>query len=110
MPIDTFTAIQSIGTEVGIGIAAISAIVYLVISMRKSHDVEVSEMRVERKEIHTAFMSFVETNNHQRTDIIEKSTEAIVEAKNAIARQGEAIQAHTQVLHDIREDLRRNRK
>lgn len=109
METEALTAIQSIGTEVGIGIAAISAIVYLVVSMRKSHENEVKEMRDERKEIHAAFMSFVQTNNHQRTEIITESTKAMVEAKNAMSRNSDAIAAHTQVLHDIREDLRRDR-
>jgi uncharacterized membrane protein (DUF106 family) len=107
MPTEALQSIQSIGTEVGIGIAAISAIVYLVISMRKSHESEVKEMRDERKEIHEAFMSFVQTNNHQRTEIIQESTKAMVEAKNAMSKTSDSIQAHTEVLRDIREDLRR---
>lgn len=105
-----FETVKSIGTEVGIGVTAITAIVYLVITLRKSHEREVKEMRQERKETQQAFMSFVETNNHQRTDIIHESTKALVEAKNAIATHSGVLNGVVQVLHDIREDAKSNRK
>ena len=105
-----FETVKNIGTEVGIGVTAITAIVYLVITLRKSHENEVKEMRQERKETHAAFMAFIETNNHQRSDLIEKSTAALVEAKNAIGTHSGVINGVVQVLHDIREDMKRDKR
>lgn len=101
-------AFQQIGTELGIGITAILAIVYLVLKMSTNYNKEAQELRDERKEVHSAFMAFVETNNHQRSELVERSTEAIIEAKNAIKNHNDLLIKHTEILHDMREDMRRN--
>jgi len=85
--------LKNVATEVGIGISAITAIVYLVTYLRNSHTKEMEEMRTERKELHISFMSFVETNNHQRTEMIKEATTAMIEAR-------EAISLHTQILRE----------
>jgi uncharacterized membrane protein (DUF106 family) len=85
--------LSNVATEVGIGATAITAIIYLVTYLRNSHTKEMEEMRTERKELHTSFMSYVETNNHQRTEMIKEATTAMVEAR-------EAISLHTQLLRE----------
>ncbi len=92
--------LKNVATEVGIGATAIISIVYIVRYLRDSHREEMREISMERKELHGSFMSFVETNNHQRTDMIKEATTAMVEAR-------EAISLHTQILRD---HINNNRK
>lgn len=85
--------------EGGIAATAIFAIIYIVRYMTDSHRQEVSAIQAERQATQTAFMAFVEANNHQKTELVQESTKAIVEAKNAISTHTEILKAMASRQH-----------
>lgn len=71
-----YVAIGDIVEKLGIGAAAIVGIIYLTVYLTRLHAKQMDD-------IHRAFFDYVETNNHQKTDLVEKSTAAIVESTAA---------------------------
>lgn len=63
-----------------LGIAAFAMIVgaLVVLKMQKVHTQERATEGEQRKEIHKSLMNYVESNNHQKTEMVEKHTEAMV--------------------------------
>lgn len=77
---------ESLG-NLGVGIAAIAAIVYIVITHSK-------ERVLERKE----FVSFVQTNNHKVTELVRESTTAIVASTKNIEESTRMIRRVCDIL------------
>lgn len=88
-----YAVLVDIAKETGIAGVAIGSVVYLTIRLRKSHREEMEAERKERREGHLAFMAFVESNNHQKTELVRESTAAIVEARKSI-------EVHTKLLEN----------
>lgn len=84
--------------EIGIGIAGLIILGYILYTFIKSHVKELEESRKERQESHRVLMNYVESNNHQKTEMIEKHTQAMVVV-------GEAIKSHTQIIEKLAEKL-----
>lgn len=89
-----FQTVVEIAKQTGIAGAALGAIVFLVLKIQKQHSEEMTAMRKERQETHAAFMAFVDTNNHQKTELVKESTSAIVTATRAIELHTELLRQH----------------
>ena len=73
---------------------AMIAIVYLTMALTKEHRREMEEFRKDQAQDRTAFMNFVEANNHQKTELVQESTAAIVEARKAIELHTKLLEQH----------------
>ena len=77
--------------KLGLGAAGMAGIVYTVVYLTRIH---ARQTEVREK----AFMNYIEENNHQKSDLVEKSTSAIVAT-------GESIKQHTEVSRQILQAL-----
>ena len=84
--------------EYGIGIFAIAVLGYILFKFIKSHQAELNASREERQASNTALMSYVESNNHQKTAMIEKHTTAMVSV-------GKSIETNTKVIERLADKL-----
>jgi len=85
--------------QVGVGVAAVIAIVYIV----RSHSAE-------RQDNQKAFMEFVNTNNHKTTELVLASTEAIKESTIAIKNSAEVNRETAGILKEVRDEMISERK
>jgi hypothetical protein len=87
-------------TVIGLASVAIGAIVYVILQFDKSHKSAMNTFieLIEKKD--TNYTTFVNENNHKMTDQVKESTQTLVEVTKAI-------QEHTMILKDLREDLRK---
>lgn len=95
--------------ELGIGVVAVGALVYVVNILSRRHREEMDEARSERQENHKSFMEFIQSNNHTVTSLVKESTEAIKESRVAIVESGHFIRKSTEAL-TIYNDRMRNKK
>ena len=81
-------------SNLGIGVVAIIAIIYIV----NTHAKERNQERVSRQEQHKVFMEFVSSNNHKVTDLVRESTAAIVASSKNIEESTNMIKRVCELL------------
>ena len=79
-------SVSDIIVKLGIGALSIFGMIYVIKSSQK-----------ERELNQKAFMSYIETNNHQTTELVQKATSAIVESTEAIKTHTESIKVNNQI-------------
>ena len=89
-----YSSLVEIAKQTGIAGVAIGSVVYLTLKLRQLNRDEMEAERAERRESHVAFMAFIESNNHQKTELVRESTAAIVEARKSI-------EIHTKLLENF---------
>jgi len=94
MDIATLAQFKELGIA-GITVVGVIWILYqVVISLRKEH--------AKNQEW---FMTFVNENNHQKTEIVQESTKAIVEVSKNIEAHTKALEGHTETLKSLTEAI-----
>lgn len=78
--------------ELGIGIFALAVIGYILYSFIKAHKEELDSSRQEREKNQAWFMEYVNTNNHQKEEMIKDHIATNVEIKNAIELHNKALE------------------
>ena len=77
--------------QLGVGGIAIIAVVWVVKFMVNSH-------KDERDVRDKAFMAYMESNNHQKTEMVEKMLTGLNQSSDAHRNTAEAIKQHTEVI------------
>ena len=80
-------SIPQLGTA-GIAIVALVVLVKYMISSHKE----------ERESRDKAFMAYMEANNHQKTDMVEKMMTGLNQSTDAQRSVGESLKQHTEVI------------
>lgn len=84
--------------EVGIAIFSVGAVCYILyIFIQKGFSL-FNKIQEEHREDQTWFRQFVDANNHQKSDMIEKHTKAVTEFTNSL-------EVHTKVLEKLVDKL-----
>lgn len=80
--------------ELGIALSSILIFAYLIWKFITVHKEELDNSRKERLELMTDYRNFVQENNHSKSELIEKHTEALVEVRDSIKE-------NTQIIRDL---------
>jgi predicted transcriptional regulator len=96
--------------DLGVGITAVLGVCYILYFFIKTHKEELDNSRKEREASHSTYMSYIETNNHQKTELISKHTEAMVETRNAIGDFRESVAANTETIRELTKLIISSRK
>lgn len=76
--------------KIGVSAFSIAGIVYVVVNSQK-----------EREKNQRSFMEYVEKNNHQTTDIVGKSVQALVECNESMKAHTKSIDVNTEISRNI---------
>jgi len=75
--------------QYGVGVFGIGVLGFILFLVIKSFSKEMRETRDERLNNQKWFMEYVNQNNHQKDELIERHTTVLVEVKNAIQQNTE---------------------
>jgi di/tricarboxylate transporter len=78
--------------ELGIAIFSVGVVGYLLYRFMSAHAKEMTDARLEREKTQMALMSYIETNNHQKTEMIKEHTQTNVEVRTAIEQHNKLLE------------------
>ena len=91
MEFETLKIISDVGTELGLAAIALFVLAW---QSRQQSD--------ERQKANKSFMDYIESNNHQKTDLIKESTRAMTECKDSLRQS-------TVILKETSDEMRAER-
>lgn len=83
-------AITDIIVKLGIGALSIFGMIYVIAKAQK-----------ERETNQKSFMSYIETNNHQTTALVERATTSIIESTETIKAHTESIKINNEITSKL---------
>lgn len=92
-------------TQISIGVAGMAILGYVLYFFIKSHKQELEESRKERETSANALMSYVQSENHQKTEMIKKHTESLVQVGEDMKKVGENIQGNTKAIERLTDKM-----
>ncbi len=91
--------IADIVVKLGIGALSILGMIYVIKDAQK-----------ERIANQSALMQYINTNNHDTTDLVKESTRAIVASTEAVRSHTSSIEANTKVMEAMLSSLLNNKE
>lgn len=87
--------------EIGIALTAVGAFAYITKYVIDKNTLVFEKLTSQLEDVQKNYSAFVESNNHNNSERLEKSTEAITRSTEMTAKVAAAIEMHTRAVERL---------